>query len=122
MTESTSGTPNIPVLRIALIGYGEVGTIFGRALARGGALHVAAYDTLLADARRSAPMREHAAADRVRLAVTAAGAVGRHRCHDTGFDVTTTGRRDEHAAVRFGGGRRGIDVEQERMPRTNEAK
>jgi 3-hydroxyisobutyrate dehydrogenase-like beta-hydroxyacid dehydrogenase len=75
MTESTSGTTHIAVLRIAVIGYGEVGTIFGRALARGRVVHVAAYDILLADARQSAPMREHAAADHVRLAVTAADAV-----------------------------------------------
>ena len=66
---------NIEHLRIALIGYGEVGTIFGRALARRGVARVTAYDILFADVRRSAPMRDRAAEDHVRMAATAADAV-----------------------------------------------
>jgi len=59
---------------IALIGYGEVGTIFGRALAAGGA-RVAAYDILVGDTARSTALAERAQADGIRLASSAADAV-----------------------------------------------
>ena len=75
MTESTSGTSRNPALRIALIGYGEVGTIFGRALAAGGANAVVAYDILQADPGAGAAMRERAAGDGVRIKASAATAV-----------------------------------------------
>lgn len=61
-------------LRVALIGYGEVGGIFGQALASRAA-HVAAYDLLLPDAAASAAMRERAERDGVELRSTAANAV-----------------------------------------------
>jgi 3-hydroxyisobutyrate dehydrogenase-like beta-hydroxyacid dehydrogenase len=59
---------------IALIGYGEVGTIFGRALVGTGA-RVAAYDILVADPARSAVLAGRARSDGVRLASSAADAV-----------------------------------------------
>jgi len=62
-------------LHVALIGYGEVGGIFGRALAARGVARVTAYDILLRDCARSAAMRERAPRDRVVLAETAAAAV-----------------------------------------------
>ena len=62
-------TTNTQSLRIALIGYGEVGGIFGAAVAPKSQA-VTAFDIRTTDA-----MRERAAKDRVRLAATAADAV-----------------------------------------------
>jgi 3-hydroxyisobutyrate dehydrogenase len=45
-----NGTPMIETLRIALVGYGEVGGIFGAALAQAGVEEVRAFDILAADA------------------------------------------------------------------------
>jgi 3-hydroxyisobutyrate dehydrogenase-like beta-hydroxyacid dehydrogenase len=61
-------------LRIALIGYGEVGGIFGAALAKRGVALVTAYDVLLRDASRAAALRTRASADGVRIADSAAAA------------------------------------------------
>jgi hypothetical protein len=60
-------------LRIALIGYGEVGGIFGAALAKRGVVRVTAYDVLLCDALRAAALRARASADGVRIADSARG-------------------------------------------------
>ncbi len=62
-------------LRIALIGYGEVGGIFGQALAARGVAAVTAWDVKLPDAGASAAMRQRAARDGVTLAASAADAV-----------------------------------------------
>jgi 3-hydroxyisobutyrate dehydrogenase len=62
-------TTNVENLRIALIGYGEVGGIFGAAVAPKSQA-VSAFDIRTTDA-----MRERAAKDRVRLAASAADAV-----------------------------------------------
>ena len=59
---------------VALIGYGEVGTIFGRALAAGGA-RVTAYDILVRDPVRAEALAQRAQADGIRLASSAADAV-----------------------------------------------
>lgn len=59
---------------IGLIGYGEVGTIFGRALAAGGA-RVAAYDVLVRDPAHAATLAQRAQNDGVRLAPSATDAV-----------------------------------------------
>jgi 3-hydroxyisobutyrate dehydrogenase-like beta-hydroxyacid dehydrogenase len=53
--------------RVGLIGYGEVGRIFGRALVERGVAEVAAYDILLHDDARSSDMRKDAASAGVRL-------------------------------------------------------
>ena len=70
------GAPAIDVnaLRIALIGYGEVGGIFGAALVKRGVAHVTAYDVLVHDASRAAAMRARADADGVRIADSATAA------------------------------------------------
>ena len=62
-------------LRVALIGYGEVGGIFGAALAAGRVGSVAAYDILMADSAWAAAARVRAARDRVTLATDARTAV-----------------------------------------------
>ena len=67
--------PPVATLRIAIIGYGEVGGIFGHALAARGVAAVTAYDIKLVDVAASAVMRERAARDRVTLAASAAAAV-----------------------------------------------
>jgi 3-hydroxyisobutyrate dehydrogenase-like beta-hydroxyacid dehydrogenase len=70
---STAGQrlPNadeIATLRVALVGYGEVGGIFGAALVRGGVGAVTAYDLLFADASGAATARARAARDGVMVA------------------------------------------------------
>ncbi len=68
--------PDVASLRVALIGYGEVGGIFGAALVARGVGHVCAFDIAgAADSPRGAAIRARAAADRVELAATASAAV-----------------------------------------------
>jgi 3-hydroxyisobutyrate dehydrogenase-like beta-hydroxyacid dehydrogenase len=67
--------PALDALRVALIGCGEVGGIFGRALVARGVASVAAYDTLMGDAMQSAVLREHAKAAGIALRDSAAVAV-----------------------------------------------
>jgi len=61
--------------RVALIGFGEVGGIFGTALAECGVAAITAYDILLDDAARGAAMRAKAARARVMLAASPEQAV-----------------------------------------------
>ena len=60
---------------MALIGYGEVGGIFGAAVAAAGARTVTAYDVLIADASWAATARTRALHDGVTLASDTAQAV-----------------------------------------------
>jgi len=66
---------NVATLRVALIGYGEVGGIFGAALAKAGVGAVAAYDVLIADASWAAKAAARAESDCVALAPTTNAAV-----------------------------------------------
>ena len=59
---------DIAALRVTLVGYGEVGRIFGAALAAAGVASVTAYDILVADASWTAAARARAAQDGVALA------------------------------------------------------
>ena len=59
--------PELSRLRIALVGYGEVGTIFGTALGKAGVARVAAYDLKARDAAWLAANRERAAREGVAL-------------------------------------------------------
>lgn len=58
-------------MKIALIGYGEVGQIFARELLAGGAASVAAFDILFREPARSASHRVAAERDGVRMAASA---------------------------------------------------
>lgn len=60
--------PGVAALCVALIGYGEVGGIFGAALAAGRVRSVAAYDILIADNAWAAAARTRATRDGVMLA------------------------------------------------------
>ena len=62
-------------LRVALIGYGEVGRIFGAALARAGVGRVIAFDVLIADASWVAEAGARAEGDGVALASDTSEAV-----------------------------------------------
>jgi 3-hydroxyisobutyrate dehydrogenase-like beta-hydroxyacid dehydrogenase len=73
--EERTGMPAVDSLRIALIGCGEVGTIFGRALVGRGVAGVVAYDKLRGEPQRFAALRERAAAAGVVLRDSAAAAV-----------------------------------------------
>ncbi len=75
MTSEQPGGPDAKALTIALIGYGEVGGIFGQALVARGVARVVAWDILLPYAARSDEMRERARRDGVALASDAASAV-----------------------------------------------
>ena len=72
MSESARG---VAALRVALIGYGEVGGLFGAALAAGRVRSVIAYDILVADAAWAANARARAARDGVTLATDVREAV-----------------------------------------------
>ena len=61
-------------MKIALIGYGEVGQIFARELLGQGATSVSTFDILFSDAARSAKHRDIAARDGIRLCAMAAEA------------------------------------------------
>src|SRR5437867_7862888 len=58
---------DIAALRVSLIGYGEVGGIFGAALAKAGVGMVTAFDVLIADASWAATARVRASNDGVAL-------------------------------------------------------
>jgi 3-hydroxyisobutyrate dehydrogenase-like beta-hydroxyacid dehydrogenase len=64
--------PDVAALHVALIGFGEVGGIFGAALVKRGVARVTAYDILLGDASRAADLRARADAVGVRIADSAA--------------------------------------------------
>lgn len=53
-------------LKVGIVGYGEVGRIFGAAMAAAGA-HVSAFDVLVPDERWARGARERAAQDRIAL-------------------------------------------------------
>ena len=75
MTNELPIPSSVHDLRIGLIGYGEVGRIFGQALTARGVGQVTAYDILLDDPSRSSEMRDRAARDGLQLAASAASAV-----------------------------------------------
>ncbi len=64
----------MPAPALAFIGYGEVGQLFARQLLARPGVSIAAYDLKLDDRVASAPLREAAARDGVRLAADAADA------------------------------------------------
>ncbi len=66
--------PPVAALRVALIGCGEVGGIFGRALVASGVAGVTAYDRLL-DGPRAGVLRERTRGSRIALRDSAAAAV-----------------------------------------------
>lgn len=62
-------------LRVGLVGYGEVGRIFGAALAQAGVARVGAFDVLVTDVSWAANARACAAHDHVALAASPRDAV-----------------------------------------------
>jgi len=66
---------DVATLRVGLVGYGEVATIFGRALARAGVASVTAFDVKIADVAWASPARERAARDGIALVGPARAAV-----------------------------------------------
>ena len=73
--DDAATTVDVAAMRIALIGYGEVGGIFGAALAARGVRGICTFDILLDDPVRGSAVRARAERDRVDLAPTAATAV-----------------------------------------------
>jgi 3-hydroxyisobutyrate dehydrogenase-like beta-hydroxyacid dehydrogenase len=74
-SNGAANTVDVAALRIALIGYGEVGGIFGAALAVRGVRGICAFDILQDDPARGQALRARAQCDRVDIAPTAAAAV-----------------------------------------------
>ena len=66
---------DIVALRVALIGYGEVGGIFGAALVKAGVRALTAFDVLIADVPWAAKARARAQSDGVELATSTTTAV-----------------------------------------------
>jgi 3-hydroxyisobutyrate dehydrogenase-like beta-hydroxyacid dehydrogenase len=98
---------DIAPLRVALIGYGEVGGIFGAALAKAGARAVSAFDILIADASWAADARAHAVRDGVGLTRDVVEAIG-----DADLIISAvTAAATEYAAEEIASGcRRGVFV------------
>lgn len=84
-------------VRVALIGYGEAGGIFGAALVKRGVAQVTAYDILLDDASFAASLRARAEADGVRIADSAASAT--KGVHLVISAVTASATRDAALAI-----------------------
>jgi 3-hydroxyisobutyrate dehydrogenase-like beta-hydroxyacid dehydrogenase len=74
-TQQPSASDEIAALRVALVGYGEVGGIFGAALVAAGVHSVSAYDVLIGDPSWAATARARASHDGVALAPDASEAV-----------------------------------------------
>src|SRR5712691_9696852 len=66
-----------PNLKISLVGYGEVGKIFARALREQGVPWVGAWDVLLHDSTHGAAMRARAKADGVEACASLAALLAR---------------------------------------------
>ncbi len=96
-------------LRIALVGYGEVGGIFGAALAKTGA-RVVAYDILASDAAWLARTRERADAAGVALVATNAEAVRGADLVICAVTAAQTRPADEEIAQSIGKGAFVVDV------------
>jgi 3-hydroxyisobutyrate dehydrogenase-like beta-hydroxyacid dehydrogenase len=75
MTAAPEGTDDLSRLRVALIGYGEVGRILGCALRARGLASLSTFDRLFDDPARRDAMRQRARDDGVLPAVTAVTAV-----------------------------------------------
>jgi len=88
---------SVESMRIALLGYGEVGGILGRALVERGVAAIVAYDRLLGDDAAGAAMRERARADGVTLAMSAAQAAANADLVISA--VTASNTRDAAASV-----------------------
>jgi 3-hydroxyisobutyrate dehydrogenase-like beta-hydroxyacid dehydrogenase len=73
--EAARAVSAVEAMRIALVGCGEVGTIFGRALTERGVAGVVAYDKLTGDPSRAATLAERAAGAGIVLRNSAAAAV-----------------------------------------------
>ncbi len=65
----------VGALRVAMIGFGEVGTIFAKALVSRGVRTIATYDIIARDAGRAPAMRSRAQGDGVAFAATDAEAL-----------------------------------------------
>src|SRR5688572_24381560 len=68
--ETSADLPDLAALRVAIVGYGEVGRILGAALAAAGVHEVIAFDELIIDARWHESARARASRDNVQLART----------------------------------------------------
>jgi 3-hydroxyisobutyrate dehydrogenase-like beta-hydroxyacid dehydrogenase len=66
---------DVGAVRVALIGYGEVGQILGAELSARGVARVRAFDILFGDPQRGVPLRERAQHDKVELTASAGAAV-----------------------------------------------
>jgi len=75
MTAAPEGTGDLSRLRVALVGYGEVGRILGCALRASGLNSLSTFDRLFDDPARRDEMRQRASDDGVLPAATAATAV-----------------------------------------------
>jgi 3-hydroxyisobutyrate dehydrogenase-like beta-hydroxyacid dehydrogenase len=71
----TNDLPAVEDLRVALVGCGEVGTIFGGALVARGVASVAAYDKLVGSVAEASALRERAQAAGIGLRDSASAAV-----------------------------------------------
>ncbi len=91
---SSGNEVDVAHLRIALIGYGEVGGIFGAALAARGVRSITLYDVLLGHAASGEHMRNRARRDRLAVADSPTAAVA-----DADLVISAVTASATHAAV-----------------------
>jgi 3-hydroxyisobutyrate dehydrogenase-like beta-hydroxyacid dehydrogenase len=113
-------TADIAALRIALIGYGEVGGIFGAALAQAGVGAVTAYDVLVDDAAWAAAAAARASHDGVALASDMSGAVADCALVISAVTAASTAPAAQQVASACGPGTFVLDVNSA-SPRTKTA-
>ena len=100
-TQRQSETPpliDIASLRIALIGYGEVGGIFGAPLAKAGVRAVTAFDILVSDSSWAADANARASRDGVMLAMRIDDAVANADVVVSAVTAASTGTAAEEIA------------------------
>jgi len=105
-----TGAVDAAALRVALVGYGEVGGIFGAALTAAGVGAVCAYDVLISDAAWAAAARERASRDRVVLAADLREAVANCSLVISAVTAAATGMVAEQIAGVCGPGTLVLDV------------
>lgn len=91
---------DVSAIKVALIGYGEVGGILGRALRARGVASISAYDSLIGDGKRGADLAERARGDGIALEATALAAV---RDADLVVSAVTASQTRAAAASAAGG-------------------
>ena len=103
-------TTDVAALRIGLVGYGEVGRIFGAALVSAGVRSVRAFDVQIVDAAWSSAARGRAAGDGITLTTDTREAVADSALVISAVTAAATHAAADQIAEACGGGTFVLDV------------